>query len=284
MDVYLDHNVIIRLMKGGTPLSETVLHLKNAGARILYSPAHIEEVAVILRENSDLKEAARLIHEHLEFISYLTGDWEYLPAWKAPIQVLKEKPLECFKRVVDFYPQTLEAEELSRFSMSFRSASSAEQVLREFGVQGLVGNNTPLHEKFRVRHGIDPGATGNIQPHQLFEAPRILMAFEDFLSQHALSVGTIPRHTSSIDSHTERESSISLTLKFLDQIGYRADKPEQYRSYMHDVSHAVYGSVADYFVTGDTRYLLRLRAAYAFLQIPAKVLSLDEHQHLLDNL
>ena len=45
---------------------------------------------------------------------------------------------------------------------------------------------------------------------------------------------------------------------------------------MHDVTHAIYGAQADYFVTNDVRFRKKLKATYNFLDIHCKVLSPEE--------
>jgi hypothetical protein len=45
---------------------------------------------------------------------------------------------------------------------------------------------------------------------------------------------------------------------------------------MHDVTHAIYGAGADYLVTGDKRFRARVIATYEFLELPTKVVSIEE--------
>lgn len=280
MDLYLDHNVITDLMKGNPALWETISHLKSNGARVIYSPAHIEEVAVILRETSDIDKGKRFVREHLRFISAITDDWEYRPTIDGPTCVVREKPSVCYKRVMAEYDLTLEAEEINRFARSLKSENAFNEVQQEYGTGLRVGHGIPLDSEFRARYGIDPKVIGNIPPERLFDEPHILEAFNADLRNKSLSVTGIGVAEHLAESHMQRQTSVTLTMNFLERIGFFADKFDKFRSQMHDVTHAIYGSAADIFITRDQHLLYRLRAAYTLLRVPTRVLSVVDHETL----
>lgn len=133
LQIYVDHNVITALMRGNESLHETITELKVNRARLFYSPAHIEEVAVIQRESPSAEEADRRIKEHLRFISTLTGNWEYLPCEECPTQVVVESPFTCYRRVIKSYDLTLLAEQFNRLNRSLKSPNAFDEVQRDLG-------------------------------------------------------------------------------------------------------------------------------------------------------
>lgn len=120
-----------------------------------------------------------------------------------------------------------------------------------------------------------------MQPERLFEEDNISKAFDAYLQTHSISVAAIPRAESVMESHALRERVVELTMTFLQKIGYRADPFSQYRSQMHDITHAIYGAAADVFVTGDDRFLHRLRATYAFLKLRTRLFAANDLHRLL---
>lgn len=65
-------------------------------------------------------------------------------------------------------------------------------------------------------------------------------------------------------------------IALLEEIGYRADRFDKYRSRMHDITHATYAAAEDVFVTEDRRFRQRVKATSHFLEITTKVLNVDE--------
>ncbi len=79
--VCLDHNVITLIVKDPTHSLLPVLEkAKLKVYRFPYSPAHIEEIAVIYREVSDFAKADGYVTEHLKCLSSVTDELGYLPA------------------------------------------------------------------------------------------------------------------------------------------------------------------------------------------------------------
>ncbi|MFW0884362.1 hypothetical protein ACMCNP_04835 [Candidatus Acidulodesulfobacterium sp. H_13] len=67
---------------------------------------------------------------------------------------------------------------------------------------------------------------------------------------------------------------------FIESIGYKTDGIKKYRSMMHDVTHAIYGTKSDIFITNDKKFKLRLEAIYIYIEVPTKVFLLRD---LFDN-
>ena len=56
--------------------------LKNKDIQFIYSPAHIEEIAVIKRKVENIEVRKKYIYQHLRIISKLTNNNELLPSDK----------------------------------------------------------------------------------------------------------------------------------------------------------------------------------------------------------
>ena len=86
----------------------------------------------------------------------------------------------------------------------------------------------------------------------------------------------MPKGNDLMGSHRTREIVVTIIMNFLEEIGFRADKFEKYRSHMHDETHAIYAAAADVLVSGDERYRKRVAAAYHFLGIKTRVIGIEE--------
>jgi hypothetical protein len=278
--VYLDQNVLMAILKNERPgLMDHIKCFKEDAVVFPYSPAHIEEVAIIPRECEDATLAGERVNENLQLIEEISDRWEYLPALGdvGPSRLAQEDPRECMKRVVDGYDLTLSAEEIERFQMSFKSAAAFEQVQQEFGTNLLAGPGVPLHENIRNDIGIEVKRVSNLTEAMLFADSKVQDGLARKLWNYpSWNLDTLPKGDDLLACHKTREVVVNLVLAYLEEIGYRADDFDKYRSRMHDVSHAIYACAASVFVTGDKRYRQRVKATYHFLQIPTRVLSSDE--------
>ena len=182
----------------------------------------------------------------------------------------------CMRRVIDQYELTFAAEESARFTMSSKNEAAFESVQREFGTNIPASQYGDFFDNRRQRFGIDPTQINNVPPEKLLTIPQVRAAFDAKLGRHAMDIESLPRFAAFGASHGDRETSIMFTLNFMEEIGYRADSFAKYCSQMHDVTHAIYGSMADVFVTMDKGFLLRLQATYHFLSVPVRVMSLEE--------
>ena len=61
--------------------------------------------------------------------------------------------------------------------------------------------------------------------------------------------------------------------RILNQNGYYSEKKVKTSiSGTHDVSHAIYATVARWLLTADSRFYKKCEAVYTFLEVPTKVL------------
>jgi len=256
--IYLDMNVYSEYIYKDRSLNAFVSNLisefKSNGLQFLYSPAHIEEVALILGSDKEINKANGYIENILENISKITNNYECLPTCKEII-IKQENPKVCYKRVIDGYLLTSIAEINEKFGV---------QCKRE-NVDNMLSN-----------YDINRNEIGSIEAGKLFSDKIVSKIYFDFIKIHNLKIEkwqTIQNH------HKKIEQNISVLFDFLEAIGYKSSGSKEYRSMMHDVTHAIYGTKSDILITNDIRFKLRLEAIYNYLQIPTKVFLLKE----LDN-
>src|SRR5262249_1902438 len=156
-----------------------------------------------------------------------------------PSRLIQEDPRECMKRVADGYDLTLSAEENERFLMSFKSAAAFEQVQKELGTNLLAGPGVPLHENKRKDLGIEVTRISNLTETTLFADAMVQQGLTWKLWNYPpWALETLPKGEGLLESHKTRETVGNLVLAYLQEIGYRMDDFEKFRSRMHDVSHA----------------------------------------------
>lgn len=278
--VYLDMNVIVDCMKRGhEELSDAIHTAKDAGTIFPYSPAHMEEVANILRSKNaegiaeePTAEAIRRTYDSVEYISSLSDDWEYLPNDSGEIRLLKEHPQMCIYRVCDRLDLTEFAEENDREIQAFRD----EKSFTEYFGRKHSPEDRPLFDQIQNHYEIKKKELGNIPPSELFDQNNIKRAFDDRLKQRGNRLESFQKYPDIRDSHSCIQSAMTQLFNFMEEIGYYSEKRKKYRSRMHDVTHSIYATKSDYFVIGDDRFRNKATAIYSFLEVPCTILSVDE--------
>jgi len=276
--IYLDFNVMADLYQRRRPgLPEWVDSRKAKGDIFPYSPAHMEEVAVVFRSQLEPLAARQVVADQIDLVAGLSDCWVILPGLgnAGPSRVLQEHPSICMKRVLDNYDGTLSAEENERFQMSWKTERAFNRVQEEFEVPTRAGTGLELFPEKRERLGIDCGIT-NLAPEQVFQHPGILKALEEKLWNYNWTPKTMPRGDELMISHCTRQNVVNLMFRLLDQVNYSADGFGKYRSHLHDVSHAIYAAEAATLVTGDRRYARRVSAVYHQLGIDTRIVQTEE--------
>jgi len=233
---------------------ELIKDFKNNDNILLYSPAHMEEVALILSQNEDISLSKRYIKNIICSISTVTNNYECLPTEKE-ILIKLEHPEVCYKRVIDCYTLTTIAE-----------------LNESIGVRSKHQNIDGTLEKYNVNRS----RIGSIEPENLFANETIQNLLVDFLKDNNVK---IKKWNEIKNSHESIQGNISIIFDFLESIGYKTDGVKQYRSMMHDVTHAIYGTISDIFITNDKNFFKRIKAIYSYFEIPVKVLFLNDLAH-----
>ncbi len=271
--IYLDLNVFVDMLQNRQPgLLDQVEKHKKAFA-FIFSPAHLEEVAVIFRSDTDQSRAQGLVDRHCQLISKVCDDLEVLPAASegGPSRFVHESPKTCLSRVFDHYERTLSAEDNESFVLSRKTPETLSSFASKQGLPPSFGDGVETYLDERTRTGISTDI-GNVDPREIFSQAGVQQILREKLFNYQWSVNDLPKGEALLRSHSTREVVINLTMKVLEQAGYNAHAPSQIRSQIHDVSHAIYGAEASRFVTGDRRFAKRLKAVYSFLNLQTEVL------------
>jgi len=264
--IYLDMNVFSELIHSDRPLNNFIFNLinkfKSNNYQFLYSPAHIEEVALILSSEKDIIKAKEYIDNILLNISKITDNYECLPTFEE-IVIRQEDPKVCYKRVIDGYVLTSMAEINEKFGVS-QKRQNVDNIL--------------------VNYSLNRAQVGNVKPNELFNHNIISRIYQDFVKIHSLK---IEKWSLIKDSHKEIEETVSNLFDFLEMIGYKSSGEKEYRSMMHDVTHSIYATKADIFITNDKKFKARVESIYSYLKIPTKLYllrDLKENEELLEGL
>ena len=225
--------------------------LKKNNYKLLYSPAHIEELAVIFREKEDVSEAEVFVENLLHSITEITDNYECFPTEK-DIIIKKGKPEECLKRVLNLYTFTIFAENIEISSVE-QKRKSLDNLLNYYNINRVY--------------------IGNLISKNLFNDENVQKIFNDFLKKNSLR---IEKWEAIKSSHKKIETTISILFDFLELIGYKSSGVKDYRSMMHDVTHSIYATKSDIFITNDKKFKLRVEAIYSLLEIPTKVYLLKD--------
>jgi len=249
--IYLDMNVFSEYAHSDRPLNKFTKNLikkfKESNYRLLYSPAHIEESAVIFRKENDVNKAKNFIENILYNITEITNNYECLPTEK-DIVIKKENPEECYGRVMEKYILTIIAENIEYFSVKHKRDC----------VDCILTN-----------YNIDRVYIGNIRPENLFNDKKIQKIFSDYNLK-------LEKWKVIKNNHKKTEITISILYDFLETIGYKSSGEKYYRSMMHDVTHSIYATKSDIFITNDKKFKTRVEAIYAYLEIPTRIYLLKD--------
>lgn len=258
MQIYLDYNIFAYLHDKTNPALSAKIAALQHRHHFPYSPGHIEEVATALMNPSKLDPVDRLVmaYAKLESISRVSRNLEWLPSQEGAAILKVEEPIECFRRVVDKYNgnriiEPRERQMLERFKESDADGSIANEV-----------SNLPPEFllKDEHRHYIE---------RQLY--------FDTYYGLTAKRLGVRSIAWPDIAPHyVLRERAIELAMNHLEEIRFRPESVKKFRSRIHDVTHSIYASLCDQFVTHDERFYDKVRAVYTYFGISTEVLLMSE--------
>ncbi|HFR1551667.1 TPA: hypothetical protein ACHUS3_001262 [Shigella sonnei] len=316
MDIYIDYNVYLNILNKEDDYEWVVAKLNNlrkSTSFIVYSPAHIEEIAE--NRSRDNVDILKVMNKTMHIISRYTRNVEYLPGIMTNDQIkdllfqlsdnpaaistrlnlekmlfknlisgisdddcktrrVIESPRDCMKRVYGLIDQTDVAHKNDIYHIGRRNDKS---LCDNFTQLGIEYDSIQTFESYQKEKKLGPKRLSNIAPQDIFNDEHIIEEFNIKLQNSGFMKKPTQEQLS--NSHQLRSDIITLTLNFLEQIGYKQERNNSsyvIRSRMHDVSHAIYGANADYFVTFDKRLRDKLVATYEFLNIPCKVMDKNE--------
>jgi len=250
--LYLDFNILIYLKDNQDDnLRSIIEYYRNRDYLIVFSPAHIEEIAVSEKRDNQPKDK---INKDLEFISELTNNNALRPITRNNCILFLETPNECYERVIKDYSKNDFAELIEEAvlydahtnplsELKEMNNKSPEDILKDIKVkkhilQKLVENN--IIEKKHVKKALQ-------------------WKFKDIQSKFYIF-----------------ESYVDMSARYLEKLGFFREKKKKYRSRLHDVSHIIYSSYCDIFITNDKKLYNKTKAIYSLLKIDTKIYMKDE--------
>jgi len=268
---YFDNNIIIDLKnERNESLTSIVSDLGRGDNRIVFSPAHIEEIAGTVKHHEQTTESA---HQKLDFLRELTGSYCFLPfprsnpalIRKNGIYVYKEDPVKPFGRVIDNYEHNYLAEGYQKQRLEY-----GEYVEDNEGISSKNVNNTDisgeldLYRKALYRFVIS-------EYKKLKNHPE----FKKFVPRERITINML-RFAALNRFFPMFEMVVEKLMEYLEAKRYFPDKSENNISSLHDTTHAIYGAYADIFVTNDRRFSEKVKAVYKWLGVETNVLTRKE--------
>ncbi|MEQ4925089.1 hypothetical protein [Proteus hauseri] len=275
--IYLDHNIYCAYIKkeNKNPL---LLNKIDSISKIKYifpySPAHIEEVAEISNSKKDQKDQVEFISILLHGISSLSYGREIFPNHGGPTRIITESPLTCFDRVFKTLNTTEYAKENERRIYAFKNAGTYENYFKE---QSLISHDIDFtHDNMRKRHKIDIDKIKNLSNTELMSNKFVLSLFMEFCEQRDKFISYDENFENFKHDHSLVERKIDCYFRFLEIVGYYTEPYKRCASRMHDVTHAIYATKADFFITNDYNFHKKIKATYTFFKIPTIILNIEE--------
>lgn len=278
--IYLEYNILVRLMSGNEPLLEELIRsIDRTKFQLVYSPAHIEEMAVSTKRNNYPLEKTK---NKLAFLSRLTNNTEILPFRRNDVRVIEdlgaylceEHPESCYARV----------------SENYKNNDLAEKMEEEFLDEATEKN---VHDN-------DPIIMNNINPEDVLSEPIYDLQTKEAIFMSLLSLGKynkdqirelmgasseLQKFTFSLIKKDFKVIEVAMQIAFnkLEEIRYRPEKKKDFRSRLHDVSHATYAAYCDHFITEDSKLSDKTKSAYAYLKQETTITNIEGLRSIVSN-
>lgn len=258
--IYLDYNLIAYYCdRTNVPFCEKFDLLRDF-CEFPYSPAHLEEIAVpIMKEQKTgnaLEAVIALGNSKINNLSVMTKNLELAPREGLSTIFKRELPIDCLRRVITYYNWNDKVE---------RQEEQFLQKCKDSDPFGDIANkisNFPTSFLCDTEFGekLDTKLRSDLMC--ITEANKVkITSFKwPFIGR----------------SHQLLERTLELSFDFLEEIRFKPEKVSKSRSRMHDVTHAIYATSADYLISNDDRFIAKTKAVYNYFKIKTKVISLDE--------
>ncbi len=262
MKIYLDYNLFVYLYDGSKPdLSAKVDELSDRHS-FPYSPAHMEEIATGLIKPTKINPIDRLIqaYQKIESISRISRNLELICRTEyGPMVSIEEPPLECFRRVVRYYDRNPIVERREEHMLASFKATDPD---------GSLANRVSNHDEDFLQ-ATPEGYGGRLES---------ILNLDNYLGIKCKAVGIkdVTNWSSFRHSFHVTERAIEIAMNYLEEIRYRPEAVRKSRSRMHDVSHCIYASDCQQFITFDDRLRDKVTVVYRYFNIPTQVLTLEE--------
>ena len=244
--IYYDYNVFLRWKEGkNAELTHATSLLRTDDFIVLYSPAHVEEIACIARQDkNDDDTADQYVNQHLRALSCLSKNWEIVPdqSKKNGSAIIRELPSDCWKNIV---------------------------------VKGYELNYLLESLRLEKKKSLPPTIIGKRQIPEILSNPIAVELIEKHLGKMNLTMADV------LIGKLHKNSDLCLKVvsamyDVLAELGYKREPEKKNRPEMFDICHSIYSAQCDYFITEDKQFREKVREIYRFLNIPTKVMSIAE--------
>lgn len=189
-------------------------------------------------------------------------------------QLIRETLNDCMLRVEKLIHYNDTANFYEIYEIGRRNDKS---MLKNFSDMNIMRNGEETFEEIHRKFHIGPRRLANIDPEEIFSDKHLIKYAEYFFSKFNLDYHNIPSPEVIKKSHHKKEKYISRIMDMLETGGYYQEDKNHQASIigrMHDVTHSIYASQADYFVTNDSRLRRKTVATYKKLGISTEVLDI----------
>lgn len=161
----------------------------------------------------------------------------------------------------------------------FLGRRNSESLKKNFSTINEPIDNIKTFEDIHKEYKIGPRLISDLKPEEIFSYEGVEKYAEVSFKENNLDYKNIPPPEIFKHSHHKKEEYITVLMNLLEKSGYKQEKKNHEASIvgrMHDVTHSIYASQADYFVTNDERLGNKTAATYYKLGIPTKVLNIED--------
>lgn len=259
--VYLDYNIFESYRANDVEGLRSLVDSLKSEYRLPYSPAHMEDLASSIGwrdfEEAEIKPFLKLCESRLQNVIDISNMLEIFPGeGNHPTRLIEEHPGKCLIRVLNHFDRNRYLDVRERMMLDQMKAADTN------GERSSIVSNLPPEFLSIPEYAV--------QLQEKFEASYDLM-------NNKRQAGLVDLKWPSISqSHAVLEHVFEILMNHLEEIRFRPENVKKSRSRMHDVTHAIYATKADFFVTGDERFFHKVKVAYSFLGVPTKILSLDD--------
>lgn len=269
--IYVDNNIVIDVKNTrNEAIKSAIESLDKSKYKVVYSPAHIEEVAVMTKHYGMTEDVGA---DKLSFLAKLTDSTELLPYRIPGLRLLshdgvflcKEHPKRCYERVVAGYSENAIAEEQQKDRLL--NAENLEEITN---VTSQQANNIDTQSEIDLAkpriHQI------LLDNYKLFREADL---FEEYLPAEPPGCNDLNfKYTRNF--FPIHEILMEKIFEYLENRRFYPEKSEKHITGLHDVTHAIYAAYCDIFVTNDRKLREKTKAAYKWLGIETLVLSRQE--------
>ena len=316
MQIYLDSNVYLSIANRELGYEYTLAKIKSlfeSGYIFPHAPPHAEELSARFISNRDVSATFRSYNlikkfnggmgyipgycnetETRETIRLFSGPPELADALRIQMsnlelilsgeiteeqfstRLVREDLGACMERVDQYLNLTEVAKRNEMFHFGRRDAKSLSLNFEEIR-QPTEGVDTFL--KTQKKYNLGPRRLSRIPPEEIFEDKFFFEFLRLKFSDADMDLQHIPTGSVLMKSYHQKEVIIGKILNCMEEAGYNQEEKNHSASLtgrMHDVSHDIYASSSNYFVTNDKRLSKKVIATYMRLDIPTKILNIDE--------